>query len=479
MLDVRSIFAGKRILLTGGGGFLGKVLIGMLLERYPEIGRVHVLIRPRKGKSARERFDEEALASPALKDLAAKWGADFLAEKIQVWEGDAASREIVDWPGEADLIVNSAGLVEFFPPVSDSLAANVDATECLADLTARLGAKLLHVSTCYVAGRHDGLVEEDEPIRGFYPLRESESDDSFDAARELADLREKVAALGDDHEALTTLGRERARRWGWVNTYTYSKSLGEQVLAAREDVDWTIVRPAIVESALRFPFPGWVEGGRTAAPLVLMALGGMRTWPARKDLSLEIVPVDLIAAGIWIAAAMLLEGRHEPIYQLASSDVNPFEMEPLLELLAAEAKRRSGSGGPFRALDESEYRAYLASQRERARRWEERLGSYARRALPGASAAGARATELRRLSLQSSFREDVLEQYLPFVLENRYVFEAHNIRAACAELAEEDRRKLPWDPEGIDWPQYWRNNQIEGVLKWVQPDPVREWSFQI
>ena len=27
-----------------------------------------------------------------------------------------------------------------------------------------------------------------------------------------------------------------------------------------------LTRAAIVEAALEFPFPGWVEGGRTAAP---------------------------------------------------------------------------------------------------------------------------------------------------------------------------------------------------------------------
>ena len=41
----------------------------------------------------------------------------------------------------------------------------------------------------------------------------------------------------------------RARHWGWPNTYTYSKALGEQAIA-KSGCKSAIVRPAIVESAL-------------------------------------------------------------------------------------------------------------------------------------------------------------------------------------------------------------------------------------
>ena len=483
-------------MLTGGNGFLGKVILGMLLDRYPDVGRVHVLLRPRRDRTARERFQQEVLASPSLAAMVRAKGQAFFDEKVQVWEGDAAEplcgldpAQIAQWPGRVKLILNCAGLVEFFPPVDESLHANVESAERLAELAKRLDAALLHISTCYVAGRADGLIEESEPIEGFYPLRQGPEDRAFDAAEELTRLRSRIAEIAghgerdrDVRTRLTRLGRGRAERWGWVNTYTYTKSLAEQILVADKDLRLSIVRPAIVESALEFPFPGWVEGGRTAAPLVLMALGGMSNWPARADLALEIVPVDMIAAGTLMTAAALMQGKAARVYQLATADRNPFEMAPLLELLYEDARRRGArTSGRLELLDEHGYTKRLAELRDRARKAEESLSRWADRldGLPGAAWARSRAAELRRAGLQWTFREDVIEQYLPFVLENRYIFEAENIRDTFAQLAPADQQRLPWRPEAIDWVDYWRNKQIEGVLEWVQPDTVREWSFQI
>ncbi len=256
------------------------------------------------------------------------------------------------------------------------------------------------------------------------------------------------------------------------------------MLAARTDVEWSTVRPAIVESALEFPFPGWVEGGRTAAPLVLMALGGMNEWPARSDLSLEVVPVDQIAAALLIVGALLLEGQAAQVYQLAGSDQNPYPMRSLIGLLAAEAQRRgaSTSGSP-KLYDGEAYLRRNRQQKAKVEKLERRFQSLRRflgsKGLPGAGYAARQSGRMRQLGLQLRFREQTVEQYLPFTSQNRYVFEANRIREASSALTPEDRERLPWTPEEIDWPSYWRDNEIEGVLKWVQPDAVKGWSFQL
>ena len=284
MTDAGQQFRNHEILLTGANGFLGKVVLGMLAERYPDFKHLHILLRSQGELSAQERFEQQTLASPAFSTLTKA----IPRAKISIWAGDVGvpmcgldAAALEKLTGRVSLIINCAGLVEFFPPLDQSFRSNVDGVEHVVALARRLSAKLLHISTCYVCGDREGLVEESEPILGFYPHRKGLDDTSFDHVEELRQARERIRHIYETTsesnrreltERLIALGRQRSRNWGWVNTYTYAKSIGEQIIASEPGLDYTIVRPPIVESSLQFPIPGWIEGGRTAAPLVLMDL---------------------------------------------------------------------------------------------------------------------------------------------------------------------------------------------------------------
>jgi len=518
LTDVGRTFQENEILLTGGNGFLGKVVLALLLDRYPHLKHLHLLLRPGRLHSAQERFDAEIMESPVMASLRERRGDRFVREKVSVWPGDVGrphcglnSAALEQIAGRIRLIIHCAGRVDFFPPADESLHANVDGVENIVALARRSAAKLLHVSTCFVSGAADGLIEETEPILGFYPHRKGVDDRSFNAVQDLAYCREQIRLITQPADPdgaqepparskeviqkLIALGKRRAEHWGWVNTYTYSKSLGEQIIAAQEDIDWSIVRPAIVESSLRFPFPGWIEGGRTAAPLVLMALSGLRHWPVRRDTALEVVPVDLIAAAILTVGALLLEGRHEPVYQLGTADVNPVKLGPLVYLLREEARKhkKNGLGALSLGISGGRGRARFVSVEEaRARRL--RLEKRIRRAqaiidrmhnavkntrLPGRKSLAGWQSALRTLGLQAKFREQTLDQYLPFILHNRYIFESENIRTAYTMISEKDKLLLPWDPERIHWKNYWIHHQIAGIEKWIQPEAVKDWAFKI
>lgn len=62
---------------------------------------------------------------------------------------------------------------------------------------------------------------------------------------------------------LCVLINYRARKHGWQDTYVFTKAMGEMLLGSmRGDVPVVILRPSVIESTYRDPFPGWIEGNR-------------------------------------------------------------------------------------------------------------------------------------------------------------------------------------------------------------------------
>jgi len=208
---------------------------------------------------------------------------------------------------------------------------------------------LIHTSTCFVAGNRSGPVWEEDSVSGYFPRRDelegiafSVDDEIEDCAKLSARVREEAKDVminarfrttarerlyeegrdPDDERELTTaiarekkvwirerlteLGMDRAKWWGWPNIYTYTKSIGEQLVAKETDIVRTIIRPAIVESSVEFPFPGWNEGFTTTAPLIFLALKGQVAIPASKKLILDLIPVDHVAAGMLAVAAQAM-----------------------------------------------------------------------------------------------------------------------------------------------------------------------------
>jgi len=512
LVDARKTYSQHEVLLIGSNGFLGKVLLGLLLDRFADFKHLHLLLRPRRNVSPQERFRKEILGSPAIVPILERLGDRAPLDKITVHAGDLGQpncgldeETLEKLAGRVDLVINCAGLVEFFPPVDDSFLSNVDGVERVCALCRRLEAKLVHVSTCFVCGEADGFVEESEPILGFYPRRKGPRDQGFQHDREVHYMRERIREAYETEglergarrpaelsQKLSDLGWQRAAQWGWVNTYTYSKSLGEQIIASRDDLDCTIVRPAIVEAALDFPFPGWVEGGRTAAPLVMMAMSGLRYWTVREDAPMEVVPVDLVAAAILIAGVMLLNDCAEPVYHVSTADVNPIYFGPLIRILYREylRQRRSGKNGnpslgaftiPLGVRSLTPERARVRGRRyqksiNQLQQWTTNLRRTMQRSgVPGWRHLRRVATLLRVTGLQIMIRDQALDLYRPFMYDNRFIFEAENIRRAYRALPETDRELLPWTPEKIDWADYWVNSEVAGVEKWVR----KEGSFRV
>ncbi len=541
-LDVAKTLDGKNLIIIGSTGFVGKVLLSMLLRRYPNVGKVFCLVRPGMGNTAEQRFFGKVAPSPAFDPLREVWGdgfESFMREKVVPIPGDIGRPyvnfsdeqfEEFERAGGIDCLINSAGLVSFQPSLESAVRINAMGPKNVLEAARRCKTKLLHVSTCYVAGRRNGDVWEDEPVVGYFPRHEELRDDDFDAEREIEDclriieqtremardrahiseFRERAAkALEDqrrdpDHEKtlrlavarerkmwvarkLTDLGMERASHWGWTNTYTYTKSLGEQIILKDQEVVSTIVRPAVVESSVRYPFAGWNEGFNTTAPLVYLVLKGHRQIAAGRDARLDLIPVDHIAAGTIMATAALLADQHEPVYQLGSSDLNGITAARLVELTGLAVRRhyrdladdgedvlknrirarleafpvtydefQQRSAPMFRRLAERASRALD----ERVPRWgAPRLKAWAERAQG----------ELEKVTDFTGQVTDLIDMFKPFNHDFDIGFRCDNIRALHARLTPGDQQSLPWDPQDIDWREYWFGAHFKGLVKWVFP----------
>src|SRR5579872_4487088 len=90
-LDVARIVDGARIVVLGGTGFLGKLFWAMLLDRYPNVGRLFIVVRAKGGDTPTERFWSEVARSESLQTLRRAHGGRydaFLRERVVPIDGD-------------------------------------------------------------------------------------------------------------------------------------------------------------------------------------------------------------------------------------------------------------------------------------------------------------------------------------------------------------------------------------------------------
>jgi long-chain acyl-CoA synthetase len=516
-LSVRENLSKRQLLLIGVTGFIGKVWLVDVLENIPDIGKITLLIRRNRTTSARRRFEKIVEESPAFDKLHERYGrrlGAFLKEKVEVVEGDVSLKGLgLDEATQArlekslDLIVNSAGLTDFNPDLRDAVSSNVDSVLGLIEFVQKCDhAGLMHLSTCYVAGMRDGRVSEE--LQDHY---NPGNDPKFDAEREVESLREMIRRIearadseeltkalrrqalgrsGDESSApagelegilkrnrarwarnrLVRAGMRRAQHLGWPNTYTFTKSLGESILARRgRDLAIAIVRPSIVESSECSPFTGWNEGINTSGPLSYLLGTNFRQLPSNERKCLDVIPVDMVCRGMTLIAAAVIARRHARLYQLATSAINPVNMGRSIELTGLAHRKHYRTTQSIDSWLKVKFESIPVSKLRY-----ERLSIPMQKAVVSGINRVAIALRMKKPPLAKAERdlireEKLIELYEPFILHNEHVFECENARLLSAALSPEERSLFEFAPESIDWWDYWINVHIPALRRWCYP----------
>ncbi|MBD2858147.1 SDR family oxidoreductase [Spongiibacter sp. KMU-158] len=477
---------GKRLLITGATGFLGKVVLEKLMRTVPDIEAVYLLMRGnRTHRDVRERFEQEIAASSIFDTLRARdsvWFEAFCKNRIHCIAGEATEPHFglsrtafMTLAGELDGIVNSAASVNFREELDKALAINTFSLRNIIELAEAAGnIPVIQVSTCYVNGFNQGAMAEEivSPAKAELPNHEQ---GYFEIYRTLAELEDRVDAVKAQYQGrelkakLVELGIKTSHEYGWNDTYTFTKWLGEQLLLkSLRQYPLTIVRPSIIESTLREPTPGWIEGVKVAdAILLAYARGKVSFFPGKRNGVIDVIPADLVSNSILISLAqqfaLRAEGKAEHhIYQCCSGGRNPLTMGEFIDHLMAEAKANhqhydklftSAPSRNFVAVDKKLFTLVAGCVRFALMAFNQLL-----------SKLGMRQKIRAKRNIDTALE---LSNIFSFYAAPKYVFQNDKLLGLSESLGSVDQELFPVDSAAVDWSHYIRNVHIAGLNRYA------------
>ncbi|KAF7050415.1 hypothetical protein CFC21_058787 [Triticum aestivum] len=492
-LGIQEFLGGKNFLITGGTGFLAKVLIEKILRTNPDVGKIYVLIKAKDSETALQRLQNEVVDTELFKRLQEIHGKDyqgFIATKLVPVVGDVRETNIGIAPELADeiaervdIIVNSAANTTFDERYDVAMDINTVGPFRIMSFAHRFRRlKLfLQVSTAYVNGQRQGVVLE-KPFRLGDTIGKGSagsSDSSEQHKNAVLDIEAEIKLAfdsrrrADDDSAsfsqeMKDLGLERAKLHGWQDTYVFTKAMGEMVInSMRGEIPVVTIRPSVIESTWRDPFPGWMEGNRMMDPVVLYygkgQLSGFLADPAGV---LDVVPADMVVNAT--LATMAKHGQAAEggmhVYHVASSTVNPLVFGDLSRFLFQHFTRSpySDAAGqpiavpPMRLFDTMEqFASYVET---------DALLRSARAGIPADERLSQRLQELCAKSVEQTIHLGSIYQPYTFYTGR---FDNGNTEGLMAEMSAEEKAAFHFNVRSIDWTDYITNVHIPGLRKHV------------
>uniref|UniRef100_M1AAF3 Fatty acyl-CoA reductase n=1 Tax=Solanum tuberosum TaxID=4113 RepID=M1AAF3_SOLTU len=189
----------------------------------------------------------------------------------------------------------------------------------------------------YVCGKTTGILSEKLFVMGETLNKSSSLDMDKERsviASKFKELRAQNATPKELTIAMKELGLQRARLHGWQNTYTFTKVMGEMVLGhLKENLQIVIIRPAVITSTYKEPFPGWIEGVKTVDSFILAyGKGVLKFYYGDPNSKFDAIPGDMVVNTI-LAAVIAHENQYSQevvIYHSSSSLNNPLKNSDLM-----------------------------------------------------------------------------------------------------------------------------------------------------
>lgn len=190
LTSIKQFFNDCEVFITGGTGFVGRVLIEKLLRSCSGVKRIYVVIRSRKGVSSSERIG--AITNCKLFD-GLKASDPTAIDKIYALDGDVQKFRLglsdfdIEKVKKCSIIFHCAASVRFDDPLSSAILMNTRGTVEVCKIAEQIPhlKALVHVSTSFIQPKRYGSDEVFYPAdvdwRKFIKYAETVDDGMMDA----------------------------------------------------------------------------------------------------------------------------------------------------------------------------------------------------------------------------------------------------------------------------------------------------------
>uniref|UniRef100_A0ABD2WB33 Fatty acyl-CoA reductase n=1 Tax=Trichogramma kaykai TaxID=54128 RepID=A0ABD2WB33_9HYME len=444
-VSVKDFYRDRSIFITGGTGFMGKVLVEKLLRSCPGIKNIYLLMRPKRGQDVQQRL-QELLNAPLFDKLRQDTPHELL--KIVPVAGDVTEPELGISVADQEMLIrcvsvvfHSAATVKFDEALKLSVTINMLGTKRLVQLCHRMHSleALIHVSTAYC---NCDRMDVEEKI--------------YAAPHDPEQIIQCTTWMDDSlvEELTPKLIANRP------NTYTFTKALAESMLLREAgSLPVAIVRPSIVLSSFREPVAGWVDNWNGPTGIIAAAgKGFFRTMLCHEDKVADLVPVDIVINLMIVAAWRTAIHRSDTIqvYNCSTGQQNPITWKHFVELAFKYSRLHPTNGaiwypGGRCRNNASVNRVCVAFQHL--------VPAYALDFL-----ANLRGSKPIMVRVQA--RLDKAAKCLEYFSTQQWNFKDENVKQLGLQLSADDRQTFMFDVRQIDWPSY-LENYILGIRQFI------------